>query len=366
MRYFIDLNSTQKAYLQIYQQIRNDIINDVYKYGDRLPSKRILADETMTSVITVKHAYEILCDEGYAESRERIGYFVTYKKKDFVPVAEMSDLPHHAVHNYQHSDEEFPFSVFAKTMRNVISAYGEQILVKSPNSGCRELRQAIADYLARGKGIKVLPEQIVIGSGAEYLYGLIVQFLGRDKIYGIENPSYEKIHSVYQSNGAECDLLSLGRDGILSSELARTNASVLHITPFRSFPSGVTASASKRNEYIQWAACGNRIIIEDDFNSEFTVSRKNEDTVFSLEPCRSVIYVNTFTKTVVPSMRIGYMILPQELVNDFFQKMGFYSCTVPIFEQYVLAELIKNGDFERHINRIRRKRRQAMKEKMKK
>ena len=293
MKYSINQNSPKKAYIQIYQQIRSDIINYVYKYGDKLPSKRILADETMTSVITVEHAYEILCDEGYAQAKERI-----------------------------------------------------------------------ADYLARGKGIKVLPEQIIIGSGAEYLYGLIVQFLGRDKIYGIENPSYEKIYSVYKANGAECDLLTLGSDGILTSELIRTNASVLHITPFRSFPSGVTASASKRNEYIQWALYGNRIIIEDDFDSEFTVSRKNEDTVFSLEPCRSVIYVNTLKKTIVPSMRIGYMVLPKELVNEFLEKMGFYSCTVPVFEQYVLAEFIKNGDFERHINRIRRKRRQVLKDKI--
>ncbi|MDD6308882.1 MAG: PLP-dependent aminotransferase family protein [Clostridia bacterium] len=363
MRYFIDVNSQQKAYLQIYHQIRNDITNHVYKYGDRLPSKRTLADETMTSVITVEHAYEILCDEGYAESKERIGYFVTYREKDFVPVGETAYALNTIKENYIHSDEEFPYTVYVKTMRNVIAHYGEQILVKSPNSGCVELLQAIADYLARGKGILVSPEQIIIGSGAEYLYGLIVQFLGRDRIYGIENPSYEKIHSVYQSNGAACDLLTLGADGILTSELMKTKASVLHITPFRSFPSGVTASASKRNEYIQWASCGNRIIIEDDFDSEFTVSRKNEDTVFSLEPLRSVIYLNTFTKTIVPSMRIGYMVLPKELVPAFLQKVGFYSCTVPIFEQYVLTELIKNGDFERHINRIRRKRRQALKEK---
>ena len=248
-------------------------------------------------------------------------------------------------------------------MRNVIAKYGEQILIKSPNSGCYELRKSISDYLARGKGITVTPEQVVIGSGAEYLYGLIVQFLGREKIYAIENPSYEKILSVYKSNGAECDLLNLGKDGILTSHLNRTQATVLHVTPFRSFPSGVTASASKRNEYIKWAADRNGIIIEDDFDSEFTVSTKNEDTLFSLEPTNSVIYVNTFTKTVAPSMRIGYMVLPEQLVDSFIKKMGFYSCTVPIFEQYVLAEFINNGDFERHINRTRRKRRQALKDK---
>ncbi len=362
MKYSIDTHSMKKAYMQLYEQLRNDIINSVYKYGEKLPSKRILADETQTSVITVEHAYGILCDEGYIESKERSGYYVTYRRNDFVPIAETEEHGISSDRHHYHTNE-FPFSVLAKTMRNVISKYGEALLKKSPSAGCVELRRAICDYLARSKGIKVSYNQIIIGSGAEYLYGLIVQFLGRNRIYALENPSYEKIHSVYKANGAQCDLLKLGKDGILTSQLAKTKASVLHITPFRSFPSGITASASKRNEYIKWATDRNATIIEDDFNSEFTVSTKNEDTVFSLEPTRSVIYVNTFTKTIAPSMRIGYMVLPKELVDPFFGKMGFYSCTVPVFEQYVLAEFIANGDFERHINRTRRKLRQMQKEK---
>lgn len=359
MKYSIDTKSKESAYIQLYKQLRHDIINSVYKFGDRLPSKRMLAEETFSSVVTVQHAYDILCDEGYVEPRERSGYYAAYRKDDFFQINEKKIAAPYIAH--KHSADEFPFSVFAKTMRNVITKYGEEILIKSPNAGSGALRQAISAYLARGKGIEVAPNQIIIGSGAEYLYGLIVQFLGRDRVYAVENPSYEKISSVYAANGAACDLLELGNDGILTGELRRTKASVLHITPFRSFPSGVTASASKRAEYIRWAAdrCG--IIIEDDFASEFTVSTKNEDTVFSLEPLHSVIYVNTFTKTIAPSMRVGYMVLPKELVGAFQDKMGFYSCTVPIFEQYVLTEFINNGDFERHLNRIRRKLRRGRK-----
>lgn len=361
MKYSIDLNLKKSAYMQIYMQLREDIINSVYKYGDKLPSKRILAEETMTSVITVEHAYGILCDEGYVETRERSGYFVSYRSGDFVPVSEHKEYNVESLSDYHHTDEEFPFSVFAKTMRNVITKYGEQILIKTPNQGSYELRRSIASYLARGKGMSVVPEQIVIGSGAEYLYGLIVQLLGREKIYAIENPSYEKILSVYEANVVKCDHLRLGKDGIMTSELSKTKASVLHVTPFRSFPSGVSASASKRKEYIEWARAREGIIIEDDFDSEFTVLTKNEDTVFSLEPTQSVIYVNTFTKTIAPSMRVGYMVLPEKMVDLFEKKIGFYSCTVPAFEQYVLAEFIENGDFERHINRVRRKRRQTIK-----
>lgn len=360
MKYSIDFNSKNKAYMQLYLQLRRDITDYVYKYGDKLPSKRILAAETQTSVITVEHAYSILCDEGYIEAKERRGYFVIYKKNDFMQTTEAEEAA--PISSYFHSAEDFPFSIFVKTMRNVISKYGENLLIKSPNQGCIELRTAISNYLARGKGISVAPEQIFIGSGAEYLYGLIVQALGRGRIYAIEKPSYDKIHSVYMANEVACEFLKLGKDGILSSELKKSHASVLHITPFRSFPSGVTATASKRNEYIQWAKNRNGIIIEDDFDSEFSVSTKHEDTVFSLEPKKSVIYINTFSKTIAPSMRIGYMAVPNKLISLFRKKIGFYSCTVPIFEQYVIAEFINNGDFERHINKVRRQRRRVLSE----
>ena len=245
-------------------------------------------------------------------------------------------------------------------MRRVLSDYGEAILVKPPNTGCLELRDAVSRYLARNRGIRVSPEQIVIGSGAEYLYGLVVELLGSGRLYGIESPSYEKIERIYRSKGVACDLLPLGSDGIRSEALASTQASVLHITPFRSFPSGVTASASKRREYLRWASGPDRYIVEDDYESEFSLLRKVEETVFAAAPSQNVIYLNTFTRTVSPSVRVGYMVLPLRLVPEFTQRLGFYSCSVPAFEQYVLAELINSGDFERHINRIRRNERRRV------
>ena len=355
MKYRIDPRSANSAYLQLYHQLRADIVGGVYPNGHKLPSKRVLAEQTGVSVITVEHAYAILCDEGYLEARERSGYFVSYSAADCFPVAE--DTSVRETSEARELTDEFPFSVLAKTMRRVLSDYGERILVKSPNNGCGELRRALCAYLARCRGINVSPAQIVIGSGAEYLYGLIVQLLGRERVFALENPSYEKIRRVYLASGVECDMLRLGADGIRTSELERTKASVLHVTPFHSFPSGVTASAGKRSEYIRWARERGGYIIEDDFDSEFTLSSKAEDTLFSLEPQRSVLYLNTFTKTVAPSMRSGYMVLPVSLVEPFEKAVGFYSCTVPVFEQYVLAELLNNGDFERHINRVRRRRR---------
>ncbi|MBR5472721.1 MAG: PLP-dependent aminotransferase family protein, partial [Clostridia bacterium] len=136
-------------------------------------------------------------------------------------------------------------------------------------------------------------------------------------------------------------------------------ATVLHITPYRSYPSRITASASKKREYIRWAHTGNRIIVEDDFESEFTLLKKSEETVFSLSNGNNVIYVNTFTKTVSPSVRVAYMLLPENMIELYQKNVGFYSCSVPYFNQLVLAEFINNGDFERHINRVRRKRRRS-------
>lgn len=341
-------------YMKIYVRIRQEIIKGIYAFGDKLPSKRVLAEESGTSVITVEHAYGILCEEGYIESRERSGYFVIYNEDECLPVAEES-APH--IISTGHSlEDDFPFSVFAKTIRRVLSEYGEKLLVKSPNFGLFELREAVSRYLGRSRGIIVKPSNIIIGAGAEYLYSIIVQVLGRDRIYGLENPSYEKIKKVYTANGAECEMLDMGKDGIKSSELARARATALHITPFNSFPSGITASASKRREYLRWAQERGAFIIEDDFDSEFSMSTKTEDTVFS-EDKGNVIYINTFSKTIAPSIRMGYMVLPDCLMDAFSENAGFYSCTVSVFEQYIVAEFINNGDFERHINRIRRKRR---------
>ena len=345
---------TKPEYLKLYEHMREEITGGTWAYGERLPSRRQIARDRGLSVVTVEHAYELLCQEGYAEAKAKSGYYVAYQAKEgfsAAPGAPILPLPQASMP----AENAFPFSVLARTMRRVLTEYGETLLQKAPNAGCEALRSALSRYLARNRGIRAEAGQIVIGSGAEYLYGLVVEMLGADRVYGIERPSYHKIEQVYRARGVLCDLLPLAQDGIKSDALRDTAASVLHITPYRSFPSGVTASASKRREYIRWAAQGDRYIVEDDFESEFSLLRKPEETVFARAD--NVIYLNTFSRTVSPSLRVGYMVLPPRLVPLFAQRVGFYSCTVPAFEQYVLASLIENGDFERHINRIRRQRR---------
>lgn len=395
MNYPVDRDSRVPAYLLLYSQMRDKIVQGIYPYGSKLPSKRNTADQMRLSIITVEHAYNLLCEEGYVESRERSGYFVIFRPTDgfaatpgqadpsasHSPGQALSSAFHapgqtdpHVSHTLGQTDPhiphapgqehvgsslpEFPFSVLARTMRRVLSDYGEILLERSPNSGCLGLRTAISRYLARSKGMQAAPEQIIIGSGSEYLYGLIVELLGRDSVYAIESPSYKKIRQVYQASDVALEMLPLGKDGIESAALWNSQAGILHISPYRSFPSGVTASASKRHEYIRWAAQGKRYLVEDDFESEFSILKKPEETLFSLTDDDNVIYMNTFSQTISPSLRAGYMVLPGHLAPIFKEKLGFYSCTVPTYLQYVLAELIENGDFERHINRVRRAKRE--------
>ena len=359
MKYLID-KEKRPVYLQLYTALRDDIVNGLYPFGSKLPSKRALAAETDVSTVTVEHALALLCDEGYATARERSGFVVTFRKDSGFAAATKSATAYHPSRPASKPYPEFPLSVLSKTMRRVLADHGELLLEKSPNAGCHELREALARYLARNRGIRVDAEQIVIGAGAEYLYGLIVALLGRSRRFAIESPSYHKIEQVYRAAEVTCDALPLTAEGIDSAALAASNADVLHTTPYRSYPSGVTASASKRHEYVRWASKRDRYIIEDDFESEFSVSTKPTETLFGLSERDNVIYLNTFSKTISPSLRVGYMVLPRRLVPLYKEKLGFYSCTVPTFLQYVLCELIEGGDFERHINRVRRILRKAL------
>ena len=311
----------EKAYMALYARVREAITGGIYRWGGKLPSKRAMAERYGVSVITVEHAYALLAEEGYVEPRERSGYFIIYKEEDAFPVGYRGKevkpvLP-------SETDEEvFPFSVYAKTARTVLSKWGEKVLARSPNQGTAELRNALCDYLARSRNIIVSPQQICIGSGAEYLYSLVVQALGRERLVAVEDPCYEKIRQVYRAHGIRTESLRLGDKGILTEELKRAGARVLHVTPFHSYPSGITANASKRREYIRWAEERSGLIIEDDFDSEFTLLSKAEDTLFSLAPHGPVVYMNTFSRTIAPSVRVAYLVLPENRLSRFQERTG--------------------------------------------
>ena len=354
MKYKLDMDLGKPVYVQLYEALRNDITAGLFSYGAKLPSKRVLSEELGISLVTVEHAYALLCEEGYVCSRQRSGFFACFREEDGFSHPNENELPVPIPFSEHRENLHYPFSSLAKTMRRVLVEYGDLLLEKCPGKGDEGFRRELCRYLARSRGIQAAPHQIVVGSGAEYLYGLIVQLLGTDLCYALEDPCYEKIGSVYGVLGAKCEFLTLGKSGIESEALKKSRGNVLHVTPYRSFPSGVTASASKKREYLHWAKSRNCVLVEDDFESEFTLSYKHEDTLYAMSGGENVIYVNSFSKTVSPSIRVGYMVLPEALVQTFENKLGFYSCTVPLYEQLVLKDLIAGGDFERHINRVRR------------
>ena len=343
-----------KLYYEIYRDIKNRILSSEYPPGYRLSSKRMTAGRYGCSVITVQTAYDMLMDEGYITSRERSGYFVCridalYRgEESSTPIEYLSeDIPYG-------ESRDFEYSLWFKTIRKVISERKERLFVKSPGMGCPVLRNVLADYLSRHRGMTVQPKNIVIGSGAEQLYETVVKLLGRGRIYGIEDPSYPMIEAVYLSAGANIKRLKMGPDGIESRELQNSAIDVLHVTPYRSFPTDITTSVPKKYEYLRWAGA-QRYIVEDDFNSEFYKPGQAAETLYALDKRQRVIYINTFSKSLSPSMRIGYMILPQSLLETYQRVLGDFSCSVPVLDQYVLAEYIESGNFVRHINRVRRK-----------
>lgn len=346
----------EKKYLTIYKRIKAQILSGEFAAGTKLPSKRVTADKYGCSVITVETAYDMLTEEGYITTKERSGYYVNHID---TPSASQSQATH-VVFDYldlpavDYNTHDFEYSLWFKTIRKVMAEKGQELFIKSPNMGCAILRNAIADYLHRYRGMIAQPGQIIIGSGAEQLYESVVKILGRSLTYGIEDPSYSRIEAVYASTGANIKKLKMGGDGIESSALNDESIDVLHVTPFRSYPTDVTVSATKRYEYLRWATEG-RYIVEDDFNSEFFKPGQPVETLYALCHSESVIYINTFSKSLSPSMRVGYMILPSHLLPVYESTLGAFSCSVPVLDQYVLAEYIASGNFERHLNRERRK-----------
>lgn len=250
--------------------------------------------------------------------------------------------------------ENFPFSVWTRLIRQVMADQGDHLLRNAPGGGVYELRRVIAAHLREFRDMYVSPEQIIVGAGTEYLYGILIQLLGFDSVYAVENPGYSKIGKIYEAHGVACRYIDMDRCGICPDFLEEVGANVIHITPSHHFPTGITMPISRRYELLGWAAREqNRYIIEDDYDSEFRMTGKPIPTLQSIDRNGQVIYINTFTKTLASTIRISYMVLPVPLLALYREKLGFYSCTVSNFEQYTLAAFIREGHYEKHINRMR-------------
>lgn len=374
----------------LYLSIKNQILQGILRADEKLPSKRSLASHLGISVITVQNAYGQLISEGYIYSIEKKGFFVTdilLGKSDSVfggtgngnlwgqgmsvnsvSAADLVDdsktlAPVNSIgesdfftdfRSNSTSYEKFPFSLWAHTMRKVLNSGDEKLLQRVGVKGIYELRRSIADYLREFRNMNVKPEQLVIGAGTESLYTMVVQLLGQGKVYAVENPGYHKVAGVFKMNGAGTKPVMIDSQGINPAGLEKIKADVVHVSPAHHFPTGIVMPVRRRQELLAWAdGAPDRFIIEDDYDSEFRFNGKPLPTLQSADMGGRVIYINSFSKTLAPSFRMSYMVLPENLLPDFDEKFGFYSCPVSAFEQYTLSEFIRDGFYGKHIIRMK-------------
>ena len=342
-------------YESLYRCIRADILSGRLAPGEKLPSKRALAENLQVGKTTVEAAFAQLTAEGFLRSKEKVGYFVEAlplpPAKPQIPQTAPAPAETFVADLTSGGGCRFPFTAWSRLQRQVFLDYGEKLLQPLPNQGIPELRRAIAAHLADFRGMAVDPGNILVGAGTDFLYNLLIQLLGRELTYAVEDPGYGKIRKVYAAAAARCVDAPMDGKGVRPDMLGE--ADVLHISPAHHFPTGIVTPLSRRQALLNWARAGDKWIIEDDYDSEFRFQRLNLPAMQSLNPER-VIYMNTFSKSLAPSIRISYMVLPAGLMQRFREKLGFYSCTVASFEQYTLARFLSEGYFEKHINRMRK------------
>ena len=365
LTYTFEKTGGVSLYEQLYRHIKSDILAGTLAAGEKLPSKRALAAHLEVSVITVKNAYEQLIAEGYICGVEKRGYYVMRIDQ---PLTAASDVTAESVDEPPEKTwfmdfvtnstaaEYFPFATWSKLLRQTILEQDTNLLRPTPSTGAVELRQAIAAYLHQFRGMTVSPRQIIVGAGTETLYLLLIQLLGREKCYAVEDPGYSKIGRIYRSNQVPLRHVALDESGLSYEALCRTDADVVHISPSHHYPTGIVMPITRRHELLRWAnEQEGRYILEDDYDSEFRFVGRPIPTLFSDDEHQHVIYLNTFSKTIAPSIRISYMLLPPRLLEHYREKLGFYACTVSSFEQYTLAQFLSRGYYEKHLNRMRKR-----------
>lgn len=361
-----DLQKTEgPLYEALYTAIKTDILTGALAPNEKLPSKRRMASNNGISVITVESAYGRLLSEGYIQSKPKSGFYVCdikglghgNPKTDIFEPSKNDALQSKYIADFSNNQtptDLFPFDDWSKATRSVLSRRHEELLENAPSCGVLQLRRSIAEYLKEYRGLDVDEGAIVVGAGSEFLYSLIVQLIGRDVVYGIENPGYRKQELTYKAQGVRVEHLRIDDKGVQAKELEDKDIGVVHITPSHQYPTGIVMPISRRYELLAWAAEKHgRYIIEDDYDSELRLDGKPIPSFKSIDREGCVIYLNTFSKTLCSTVRISYMVLPPELMRIFNERLSFYSCTVSTFEQYTLLEFMESGRIGTHINRLR-------------
>ena len=361
LTYDLEARGGLSLYEYLYRRVRDDILTGKLAAGERLPSKRALAEHLRVSVITVEGAYQQLEAEGYVDARPRLGFFVSPVDRRLPAAEEGAALPPEEaprawrldLKSGQPDPSFFPSALWARLTRQVLSDGGH--LAPVPHQGLPALREAIARDLRDFKGMAVSPEQIVVGAGAEYLYLLLAQLLGREAVIALEDPGYPKIRQVYGKWGADCRPIPLDGQGMNLEALYASGATAAHLSPAHHYPTGIVTPIARRQALLRWAEERDGLIIEDDYDSEFRFTGRPIPTLQSIDARGRVVYMNTFSQTISPSMRVGFMVLPPRLLERCRRELGFYASTVPALEQQVLARFLESGGYEQHLSRTRKK-----------
>lgn len=374
--YNLENRGEASLYEYVYQQIRDDIVAGRIAAGEHLPSKRAFAGHLGISVITIENAYSQLLAEGYICSKPRRGYYACELPEAPVLALAAEDADRDTapasfgVHDSYGQPEQFaPLSpsaleaahLWQSALRATLTSEDErEIFSPAPAQGTARLRCAIAHHLRGTRGMNVNPDNIVIGAGAQLLDTILVQLLGADKTYAVEDPGYLRLTRIYQAMGCEVRHVPLDGEGVNLGELLDAGADVLHLMPSHQYPTGLVTSIARRYALLSWAAeRPGRYLIEDDFDCEFRLAGKPIPALASIDAAQSVIYTNTFSKSLSSALRLAYMVLPDELMERFRRELGFYASSVSSVDQVALARLLESGDYERHVNRVRVRAREA-------
>lgn len=359
--FYYDESKDMPLYEQLYQYLKEAIEKNELHANEKLPSKRKLAQHLKISITTIETAYLQLLAEGYIKSKAKVGYFVLpnlnfpKKRKTKINIKAKQKMIYDFDFKTNMVDSKnFPYQQFAKIERDTILDRLENSINEVDYFGLYSLREKIADILFAYRGIEAIPEQIVVGSGSEHLISLLVLLLGRDKTYATEEPSYIKNYLLYNEYGAKVDVCELDDLGISIESLESIHPDVIHITPSHQYPTGIITPVSRRIELLEWVnKHPNRYIVEDDYDSEFRFSGNPIPALKVLDEYDKVIYMNSFSKSISPSFRVSFMVLPNKLVKRYHESFNYFSCSVPIMTQLSLETFIEDNHFERHLNRMK-------------
>ena len=365
----LDSSREEPLYIQLYDYIRNEIQSGKIPPLSKLPSQRKLAEYLKVSRNTVDATYQQLIAEGYVQTEARKGLFVVELKNElFLP----SDKEKNALwidtlstdnkqlpsirYDFKHGDIDlidFPYEIWRKLTMQTLYSDQSHLLLNGDPQGEISLRRLIAEYLYQSRGVRCSAEQIVIGAGTQYIISLLCCMIGRQLSYGLEEPGFHRIRFVLKDYGVEIKPIQLDEKGMSITELRKSGAKVAYVTPSHQFPFGIVMPISRRMELIEWARQENGFIIEDDYDGEFRYQGKPIPSLQGLDNHGNVIYVGTFSKSLIPSIRLSYMVLPPSLLALYKEKFIVYKQTVSRLHQHSLMLFMENGHWERHINRVR-------------